>query len=65
MLTEEAMSIFNAYQGMATGAMLGRAGVSRRACIRLVSEGLLEVWWLFGFQRGVMVASRSQLGLPA
>ena len=21
--------------------------------------------WLFGFQRGVMVASRSQLGLPA
>jgi hypothetical protein len=21
--------------------------------------------WLFGFQRGLMVASRSQLGLPA
>ena len=23
------------------------------------------VWWLFGFQRGVMVGSRSQLGCPA
>jgi hypothetical protein len=25
----------------------------------------LEDFWLFGFQRGVMVASRSQLGRPA
>lgn len=45
MLTEEAMAVFAAHHGMATGAMLTNAGVGRRPRALAVEAGLLEVWY--------------------
>lgn len=45
MLTDEAMQVFKRHHGMATGAMLARAGISRRARLAMVEAGILEVWY--------------------
>lgn len=42
-LTVEAIECFRTHHGLATAAMLARAGVSRRQRERAVAEGLLEV----------------------
>ena len=62
---------FVAVLALVAAALFGGLSNIEAASLGLVllSAALVEhrgaVWRLFGFQRGVMVASRSQLGLPA
>ena len=68
--------VIEALQPALRGAEVGERAAHRRviACTGLCEQRLSftdgvvsnrSTYWLFGFQRGVMVASRSQLGLPA
>jgi hypothetical protein len=43
MFTEEALAVFAAHHGMATGSMLAVAGLSRRARQFAIADGLLDV----------------------
>ena len=53
-------------QGMWQKAQLwGAIGPTRSRGRRFGAFGEGSIMWLFGFQRGVMVASKCQLGLPA
>jgi hypothetical protein len=52
MFTEEAMTLFAAHHGMATGSMLAVAGLSRRARQFAVADGLLDVLYERVFHLG-------------